>query len=295
MTEENANVKIEQLLSVSRAFFVIDETGILLYYEDFFDQAIDADLYAGLFSAVHVYAKELNAGEIKTATLEDHKFVFAEDNETGYLVVMDVDKKMTDESGEWLLNQILSRFTDMQNLMADDIQGSLSLETLFSERGKTINWETIQAIRGGAIQTQKELLDNVETLNLSKITLNNRFWVGIRNMITSMVKNQIGIEGMILQIQKSDHFNVLFSGRSDQEKLKELMVYMENKFKDELIGIQQEVEFKQIDQLFCAFFPLMVEDGGLLGLASMDDHLLGRLSLQVERLVSSIEKLATNF
>ncbi|MHA2252770.1 MAG: hypothetical protein ACXAD7_20575 [Candidatus Kariarchaeaceae archaeon] len=292
MIANSTDTKIEQLLSASRAFFVIDSSGILLYNEDFLELDMDADLYAGLFSAINVYAKELDAGVIQTATLEEHKFVFAEDNDSGYLIVMDVDKQMTDEDGAWLLNQILSRFTDMQNLIADDIKGSLSLETLFSDRGKTINWATIQAIREGAIQTQKSILDKVDTLNLSKINMNNRLWVRIRDMMTSMVKNQLLLTGMVLQILKNDHFNNLYAGRNGSDNLKNLFTYMEKKFTDGLVGIEQETEYLKIDDLYCSLFPIMIENGGLLGIASSDDILIRRLTLQVERLVASIERLA---
>lgn len=294
MTEEKLNLQVEQLLSISRTFFVIDSSGILLYHEDFSDQDIDADLYAGLFSAVNIYAKELDAGNIKVATVEDHKFVFAENEDTGYLIVMDVEKQMTDDHGEWLLNQIISRFTKMQDLMADDIMGSLSLETLFGERGKTINWSTIHAIREGAIQTQKSLLDNVETLNLSKINLNNRLWVNIRTMVGSMVKNQSGLDGIILIVQKNNQLNSLFSGRKGVESLENLIKYTKDKLSNEIF-IEIETENIKLDDTLCAIFSLSLEEGGLLAIASQDEFLIDRLTNQMERLVSSVERLARKF
>ncbi|MHA2168603.1 MAG: hypothetical protein ACXAB7_01695 [Candidatus Kariarchaeaceae archaeon] len=291
-SEESINIKIEQLLSQSNAFFVIDSAGILQYHEDFLDTDIDADLYAGLFSAVHVYAKELKAGEIQTATLEDKKFVFEEDLESGYLIVMDIDLHMSDDNGTWLLHQIVSRFTDMQNLIADDVQGSLSLETLFSERGKTINWSTIQAIREGAIETQKSLFDTVETLNLTKINLRNRLWVSVRDMISTLVKNQLGLSAMILSIYSREQFNTLFSGRVSVDTMEKLHDRLKSRFIDEMVGLVQETEYLEIDESFCSIFPIMVFEGGMLGVASEDEMLIKRLTHQIERLVSSIERLS---
>ncbi|MHA2501450.1 MAG: hypothetical protein ACXAE3_01070 [Candidatus Kariarchaeaceae archaeon] len=155
MAAESANVRIEQLLTAARALYIIDTTGILLFHEFFLGQEEDPDLYSGLFAAVNVYGKELKAGKINSIKLENNKFVFSEHEETGYLIVLDVDVALSESDGAWLLSQIVRRFDAMQKLMSDDFQGSLTLSTLFEERGKEINWNMIHSIREDAIADQK--------------------------------------------------------------------------------------------------------------------------------------------
>jgi hypothetical protein len=54
----------------------------------------------------------------------------------------------------------------------------------------------------------------------------------------------------------------------------------------------QETEYLEIDESFCSIFPIMVFEGGMLGVASEDETLIKRLTHQIERLVSSIERLS---
>ncbi|MHA2028735.1 MAG: hypothetical protein ACW99Q_05040 [Candidatus Kariarchaeaceae archaeon] len=283
--------KIETLLSQSRSFFVIDSTGILQHYENFLPEPQEPDLYAGLFSAVNAYAKELKAGSIQTATLEEHKFVFSEEKNSGYLIVMDVNNQMSDDNGTWLINQIVRRFKDIEALKADDIRGQLSLETLFSERGKSIDWGTIKAIRESAVQSAKAAADPIETLNLSKVNLKNKLWVRIRKMIGTMVEHQKSLAGSILIIRNQLMLNKLYSGRGGFERLGDLYNYMQSKFDQGSVGQDVETEMIQIGDLYCSIFTIFHAEGGLLAIASVNGSTISRLITQVERLVSAIERL----
>lgn len=289
MVMENTNVRIEQLLTASRAIYIIDSTGILLHHEFFLGQQDDPDLYSGLFAAVNVYAQELTAGKIKAIRLKENKFIFQEHKETGYLIVLDVDVKMSDNDGSWLLNQITKRFDAMKKLMSEDFKGSLTLETLFDERGKEINWDTIHSIREDAIESQKMKFDNIETLNLTRINIKNRVWVKIRRMVESLTQNQAGLVGAYVFIQKNDYVNELYSGK-DKEALEALYGYLKKKV-NQGIGLELEVEMVKIDELFCAIYPMLLESGGLLAIASEDKYLVARLNNQMERLVAAIEKI----
>lgn len=283
--------KIETLLSQSRSFYVIDSTGILQHFENFLSEPQESDLYAGLFAAVNVYAKELKAGDIQTATLEEHKFVFSEDKNSGYLIVMDVNNQMSDDNGSWLISQIMRRFRDIEALKADDIKGQLSLETLFSERGKTIDWGTIQAIRESAVKSAKATFDQIETLNLSKINLKNKLWVRIRKMVGTMVEHQKSLAGSILVIKNEGILNKLYSGRGGFERLGDLYNYLQAKFEEGTVGLEVETEMIQIGDLYCSIFTIFHAEGGLLAIASKNGSTISRLITQIERLVSSIERL----
>lgn len=289
--ELSDNDRIESLLSQSRSFFVIDSSGILQHYENFLSETQESDLYAGLFTAVNVYAKELKAGAIQTATLEEHKFVFSEDKNSGYLIVMDVNNQMSDDQGSWLINQIMRRFRDIQALKADDIKGQLSLETLFSERGKTIDWSTIQAIRESALKSTKATMDQIETLNLSKINLKNKFWVRIRKMIGTMIEHQKSLAGSLVLIKHDGWLNKLYSGRGGFERLGDLYNYMQTKFDEGTVGLEVETEMIQIGDLYCSIFTIFHSQGGLLAISSKNGSTISRLITQIERLVSSIERL----
>lgn len=289
MSVESIAAKLEKVLSASRAMYIIDSTGILLHHEFFMNQQEDPDLNSGLFAAVNVYSKELNAGNINAINLEDHKFLFKEHQETKYLIVLDVFKDVTDIDGMWLLDQILNRFKAMQLLMKEDYKGSVTLVTLFDERGKTINWSTIHQIREDAVEKQKSLFDHVDTLNLTKINLNNRLWVKIRKIISTLVENQKGLTGMFLYVMNQNEKNVLYSGR-DREKLAELQKYLENRTKAG-IGLELEMERIKLGDEYTSIYPILIGDGGLLAISSNDKYLITRLNNQMERLVASIEKL----
>ena len=289
--EISDNERIESLLSQSRSFFVIDQSGILQHYENFLKESQDADLYAGLFAAVNVFAKELKAGDIQTATLEDHKFVFSEDKMSGFLIVMDVINQMSDDNGTWLINEIMKRFKDVEALKADDIKGQLSLETLFSERGKSIDWDTIKAIRESAVKSVKAASDPIETLNLSKINLKNKFWVRIRKMISTMVEHQKTLVGCLLIIRNDGSLNKLYSGRGGFERIGDLYNYMQSKFDEGTVGTNIETEMIQIGDLYCSIFTIFHAEGGLFALASKNGSTITRLITQIERLVGAIERL----
>ena len=283
--------RVETLLSQSRSFFVIDKNGILQHFENFDEEEMDADLFAGLFSAVSTYAKELNAGDIQRATLEDHKFIFAEAENTPFLIVLDVDTEMSDENGSWLVNRIVNRFAEIQALKKDDVKGKLSIESLFSERGKTINWNTIHAIRQSAIQSDRVMYDHIETLNLTKINIRNKIWVKYRRMIQSLVENQSTVAGVLLILRHMNALNKLYSGRGGLDRLSDVHKYMEKQFKENTVGYELETQLIQIGELYVAIFPIFNPEGGLFALASKNSATITRLTTQVERLVSSIEKI----
>lgn len=289
MAVESPNERIEQLLSAARAIYIIDSAGILLFHEFFIGQNDDPDLYSGLFAAVNVYAKELKVGSIKFIRLPANKFIFSEHLDTGYLIVLDVDNLLSETDATWLLGQIVKRFDAITKLKEDDFQGSLILETLFEDRGKEINWNMIHSIREDAIADQKLKYDNVETLNLTRVNLNNRTWVKIRKMISTVVENQKGLKGAYLFIQKRDHLNQLYAGR-EREPLEELFIYL-NKKVEGGIGLELEPEMVNMDDIYSAIFPLLLEDGGIFAIASKDKYLVARLNNQIERLVAAMEKI----
>ena len=296
MAVENTNVRIEEILSQSRALYIINSSGILLHHEFFLNQQDDPNLYAGLFAAVAVYARELKAGSIANIGIDNHKFVFMEHQKTDNLIVIEVDNDVSTEDASWLLEQIVDRFSFMDKLLAESSKGSFSLKTLFGERGKVIDWSVIQTIREDALEDQKRTLDKVETLNLARVNVSNKFWVKLRKICTSLVENQKGMAGMLIYINHKDHLNKLFSGRGGKEKLSKLMNFIEKKFFESVIGLELETEYIQIDDLYIGIFNIYVASGGMLAIASVDKYLItNRLTQQIERLVASIEKIAPNY
>jgi len=289
MAMETTNSRIEQLLSASRAIYIIDNTGILLHHEFFLGQKDDPDLFSGLFTAVNVYATELNAGKIKSIQLDKNKFIFNKHDQTGYLIVLDVDIEMSDNDGSWLLEQIIKRFDAMEKLMSKDFNGSVTLETLFEDRGREIDWSMIHSIREDAIDSQKSQFQQIKTLNLTKINLKNRIWVKIRKLVSSLTENQIGLTGAYFFIIKDNHLNELYSGK-DIDALQGLYNYMKKKIEDG-IGLELEVEMIKVEEQFCGLYPMLLEDGGILAVASEDKYLITRLNNQMERMVATIEKI----
>ncbi len=293
---ENINLKIEQILSRSRAIYIIDSSGILLHHEFFLNQEDDADLYAGLFAGLAVYAKELKAGAITNIGLENHKFIFVEHEDTGYLVVIEVFNDVSTEDGSWFLNQIIERFQFMDKLISEDQKGAFTLETLFDERGKSINWTVIQSIREDALEDQKRTLDKVETLNLARVNINNKFWVKLRKICTSLITNQKGLNEILVYINYKDHLNKLYAGRNGKENANKLMNFIEKKFYDGVVGLELETEYVQIDDTYIGLFTMFVAEGAMMAISSVDKYLINnRLTSQIERLVMSIEKLAPQF
>ena len=123
--------------------------------------------------------------------------------------------------------------------------------------------------------------------------MNNKFWVKLRRIITSLVENQKGLDGIITIINHNDHLNILFVGRNGKEKMDKLMKYVKKKFQEGIIGIELETEFIQIDQKYSGLFNLLIADGGIIAISSEDKYLItNRLNRQIERLVTSIEKLS---
>lgn len=296
MAVENTNVKIEQILSQSRAIYIINSAGILLHHEFFLEQKEDPNLYSGLFAAVAVYAKELNAGSITNIGIDNHKFVFMEHSKSDNLIVIEVDNEVSTEDGSWLLEQIVDRFSFMDKLVAESSKGSFSLRTLFGERGKVIDWSVIQSIREDALEDQKRTLDRVETLNLARVNVSNKFWVKMRKISTSLVENQKGMTGMLIYINNNDHLNKLFSGRGGKEKLSKLMNFIEKKFYESIMGLELETEYIQIDDLYIGIFNLFVASGGMIAIASIDKYLItNTMTQQIERFVASIEKIAPSY
>ncbi|MCY3411717.1 MAG: hypothetical protein INQ03_08810 [Candidatus Heimdallarchaeota archaeon] len=296
MATENTNIRIEQILSRARAIYIIDGAGLLLHHEYFLDQKEDPDLYAGLFSAVAVYAKELNAGAISNIGLEDHKFIFLEHSQTGNLIIIEVFNDVSTEDGAWFLEQIIKRFEFMDKLMSEDVKGTFSLETLFDERGKTINWSVIQSIREDALEDQLKKFDKVETLNLARVNVSNKFWVKLRKICTSLVENQKGLSGMLIYINHKEHINKLYAGRVGKENMSKLMNFIEKKFYDGIVGLELETEYIQIDDEYIGIFNMLCADGALLCISSIDKFLItNRLTQQIERLVMGVEKLAPQY
>ncbi len=294
MSVTNINVKIEELISLSKAIYIIDPTGILLFHEYFFNEVGDPDLYAGLFTAVSVFSSELGAGNIKQISLDETKFVFRNNKEANTIIILEMLKNVSDEDTNWLLDQIQNRYYSMAKMMNEDYKGSLTLTTLFDERGKSIDWDTIKEIREDAIKNQQFTYDKVDTLNLTPINLNNKFWVKNRRIITSLVENQKGLTGMIFMVKNKSSLNILYSGRKGHNKLDKIIKYMKRKFEDDTLGIELETEYIQIDDQYVAIYPIFCAEGGMIGVASIDRYLItNRLSQLIERLVASIEKLAT--
>ncbi|MDH5401362.1 MAG: hypothetical protein OEY49_02625 [Candidatus Heimdallarchaeota archaeon] len=293
MVIESSSNRLEQLLSGSRAIYIIDGAGKLLHHEYFLGQQDDPHLYSGLFAAVNVYAKELKAGVIKSIELGENKFVLTEHNETGHLIVMDLSMEINDEDGGWLLTHIVDRFAAMQQLLEEDFKGSLTLKTLFEERGKAINWDTIHEIRQDAVDNQKVIFDKVTTLNLTKINLNNHTtWSRIRKVVSVLVESHLGLEGILLYILNHESTNILYSGRRKDEKdrLEVVQEYINNKLLNQ-IGLELETELIQVNEFYCSIFPLLCAEGGVLAAISTDKYLISRLNSQMERLVASIERL----
>ena len=293
MSIQNTNVRLENLLSLSKAMYIMDTSGILLHHEYFLNQEEDPNLYAGLFTALNVFALSLNAGKIAAITLEDSKFILTEHEESGLFIVLNIHKNVNDDDGEWLLSQIKDRFSTMEKMLQEDHKGSFTLETLFDDRGKSIDFDTIKEIREDAIEKQNIAMDIVETLNLSKVNVNNRFWVKIRRIVTSLVENQKGLIGIIMMINKNDHRNILYVGREGKEKMGGLRQYIEGKFEG-VIGIELETEFVQFDDQYCSVFNILIADGAVLGVSSRDKYLItNRINRQIERAVAALEKLAS--
>ena len=68
------------------------------------------------------------------------------------------------------------------------------------------------------------------------------------------------------------------------------------KFYDGVIGIELEPEYIQLDDLYIGIFNIMAAEGSVLAVASTDKYLITtRLSAQIERLVTTIERLSTKF
>lgn len=296
MATENINIKIEQILSRSRAIYIIDSSGILHHHEFFMDQEDDPDLYAALFVGVANYAKELQAGAITNIGVQNHKFIFVEHEESGNLIVIEVFNDVSTADGSWLLDQIVKRFSFMEKLMSEDQQGAFSLETLFDERGKSINWSVIQSIREDALEDQKKHVDMVETLNLARVNISNKFWVKLRKICTSLVTNQKGLSEILIYINFKDHLNKLYAGRSGKDGASKLMNFIEKKFYEGTVGLELETEYIQIDEKYIGLFTMFVAEGAILAISSVDKFLINkRLTSQIERLVMSIEKLAPQY
>lgn len=281
--------RIDHLLAQARALYIINESGLLEHYENFTDKEEDPDLFSALFATVHMYAKQLGGGDMELISLENHKFAFSYFE--GKLIVLNIDVMMPKDDGIWLISQIMDRFEQMEKLMEKDRDGGIVLQTLFGERGKSINWDTIKAIQEEALDERLKTSDIVETTNMTRINVRSKIWMKIRQIITAMASTQKDLLGIIFLLSKDGHINYLYSGRVEPEEVEGLATYCRNLIEDPLEGAELEPEFIEMEGQFCSIFPALAYDGGTIAIASTDKFTIQRLTNQLERVIVAIERL----
>jgi hypothetical protein len=281
--------KIDSLLTKARALYIINESGLLEHYENFTDNYEDPDLYSALFATVHMYSKQLGGGDMELISLENHKFAFSQFE--GKLIVLNIDTDMAKEDGIYLISQIMDRFEQMEKLMHKAPEGGIVLQTLFGERGKSINWNTIRAIQEEAITEKLKTTDLVETTNITRINIKSKIWIKIRQIITSMASAQKDLLGIFLLIKKDDHISILFSGRAPPDQLDGIKLYCLNLLEDPMSGVNIEPEFIEMDDKFCSIYPTVAYEGGMIALVANDKFTISRLSNLLERVLVAIERL----
>ena len=121
--------------------------------------------------------------------------------------------------------------------------------------------------------------------------MRNRFWVRVRKIITTLIENQPDIIGCILIIKNQGELNKLYCGREGIERLGPIHNYMTSKFDEGIVGLEIETELIQISDLYCGVHTLFNEEGGLLAMASTSSYAVKRISNQMERITSAIERL----
>ena len=291
-TTIKARRKIDELIKKVRAFYIINETGLLEHYEHFVDTDEDPDLHSAMFATVHMYAKQLGGGEIELISLENHKFAFS--TYEGKLVVLNVDVDMDPSDSLWLIEQIMDRFESIERLRQKNPEGRLLFKSLFEELGKSIDWETIKSIRESAILEDLKSKDIVETTNLTKINIKSKVWIKIRQIISKLVKSHTQLLGSLFLLKNKNHINVLFSGRAEVNDFRDILDKSLSELSDPFANLEQEVKMVPIMNGYAAMFPAFCYGGAILILLSSDLYELERLTAQTQRIVSALEKITSS-
>jgi len=281
--------RIETLLADARALYIINNAGLLEHFEKFIESDDDPDLFSALFATVHMYSKQLGGGDIELIALEKHKFAFS--TYEGNLIVLDVSVDMPKGDGLWLISQIMDRFDDINKLMKMDTGGGVILQSLFGERGKSVTWDTLKAIKEEAIIERLEDSDIIETNNMTKINIKSKMWIKVRQIATTLVTTQSEISCLIFMIKNRDHTNFLYSGRVDVSKVDDIIKYAIEKIDDPLSGAVLEPEKSKFGNYYVMIYPVVGFEGGLLIVVSEDSYTINHVTTQLERVVVAYERL----
>ncbi len=283
--------KLDTLLPHARAFYIIDESGILEHYEEFTDDHEDPDLTSAMFATVHLYAKQLGGGEIEVIELENHKFAFS--FYINKLVVLNVDTSISSEDGVWLISQIMDRFDTLEKMRAKDPDKRLVFRTLFMDQGKAIDWDTIKNIHESALLENIKTSDIVNTMNLSKINVKSKIWIKVRQILSKLATSHKGLSGIFFLVKNKGSINVLFSGRKPAEDLTQFLDACKSKLNDPLGNLTIEVESLEFGEEKAIVLPSLIYEGALLCVISQDEFILERLMSQLERVILVLEKLVS--
>lgn len=281
--------RIETLLADARALYIIDNAGLLQHFEKFIESDDDPDLFSALFATVHMYSKQLGGGDLELIALEKHKFAFS--IYEGNLIVLDVSVDMPKEDGLWLISQIMDRFDDINKLMEMDMGGGVVLQSLFGERGKSVTWDTLKAIKEGAIIERLEDTDIVETNNMTKINIKSKKWIKVRQIATTLVTTQSDLSCLIFLIKHKDHTNFLYSGRINVSLVEDIVQYAKEKINDPFAGAVLEPEKSKFGKYYVLIYPVVGFEGGLLIVVSEDSYTINHITTQLERVVVAYERL----
>ncbi len=282
--------KVDELLPKARAFYIINDAGLLEHHEHFVDTDDDPDLHSAMFATVHMYAKQLGGGEIELISLEHHKFAFS--YYEGKLVVLDVDVGMDAEDSLWLIQQIMDRFDQIEQLRRKDPKGKLLFKTLFVDQGRAINWDTIKSIRESAIMEKLKGTDLVETTNITKVNVKSKVWIKIRQILSKVVNTHPLLSGALFFVKHKNHINILYSGRVPLDNYQKLMQELTDSLADPFANIEQEPKMiKASEQEYAEVFPAMCYEGAMLAIVSKDLYELERLAAQIQRILVAVEKL----
>ncbi len=281
--------KIDELIKKVRAFYIINDAGLLEHYEYFVETDEDPDLHSAMFATVHMYSKQLGGGDIELISLENHKFAFS--NYEGKLVVLNVDVDMSSEESLWLIEQIMDRFETIEQLRQKNPEGRLLFKSLFEELGRSIEWETIKSIREGAFLEQLKNQDIVETSNMTKINVKSKIWIKIRQIISKIVKTHTQLRAGMFIVKNKGHINYMYSGRDPPEDYDDIATKAMEELQDPFANIDQEPRMVPISKGNASIFPAFCFEGAFLILISDDLYELERLSSQTQRVVAAIEKL----
>jgi len=281
--------RIETLLADARALYIINNAGLLEHFEKFIESDDDPDLFSALFATVHMYSKQLGGGDLELIALEKHKFAFS--IYEGNLIVLDVSVDMPKEDGLWLISQIMDRFDDINKLMKMDTGGGVVLQSLFGERGKSVTWDTLKAIKEEAIIERLEDSDIVETNNMTKINIKSKKWIKVRQIATTLVTTQSELSCLLFLVKYKDHTNFLYSGRVNVSLVEDIVQYAKEKINDPLAGAVLEPEKSKFGKYYVLLYPVVGFEGGLLVVVSEDSYTINHITTQLERVVVAYERL----